>query len=235
METAEALRESLEREVRGLRGEGAPPPPPALLDLRIETVPMPGGDLTVVRPRDWGDLREEEALDKRPVPYWGILWDAGQALAAAVAEEPVAGRTVLELGCGLALPSVVAARRGATVLATDGSEDAVAFAAHVHALNDAEGEVACVDWQQHGDALAARGPFDLVLAADVLYNQANVELVLDLLPRLVAPGGEVLLADPGRNGGDTFLSAARATWDTEVTQRGEVTVARLRARPRASG
>ena len=76
------------------------------------------------------------------------------------------------------------------VLATDGATDAVAFAAHVLALNEVEGEVAYVDWSEHGEQLVARGPFDLVLAADVLYTRANVEAALRLFPRLVAPGGD---------------------------------------------
>ena len=79
---------------------------------------------------------------------------------------------MLELGCGLALPSVVAART-ATVLATDGHTDAVAFAAHVLAINEVEGEVACVDWAEHGEQLVERGPWDLVLAADVLYTSST--------------------------------------------------------------
>ena len=113
---------------------------------------------------------------------------------------------MLELGCGLALPSVVAARAGARVLATDGATDAVAFAAHVLALNEVEGEVAHVDWSTHGDALVARGPFDLVLAADVLYTKANVDAALELFPRLVAPGGELRIADPNRAGAQRFLA-----------------------------
>jgi predicted nicotinamide N-methyase len=234
-EQLDTLRVSLEGEIRRLRGPHAPPPPPALLDIAIETVPLPGGDAAVVRPRDWGDLREEEALDKRPVPYWGILWPAGRVLAAEVAEERLAGLRVLELGCGLALPSVAAARAGAAVLATDGSSDAVAFAGHVLALNDVRGDVAQVDWETDGAALAARGPFDLVLAADVLYTQAKVDLVLDMLPALLSPGGAIMLADPGRAGGTSFLAAARQRWETTVVTREDITVARLRARPSASG
>jgi predicted nicotinamide N-methyase len=112
---------------------------------------------------------------------------------------------VLELGCGLALPSAVAART-AEVLATDGHTDAVAFAAHVLALNEVEGEVAHVDWSTHGDALVERGPFDLVLAADVLYTKANVDAALELFPRLVAPGGTLRIADPNRAGAGRFLA-----------------------------
>jgi predicted nicotinamide N-methyase len=115
---------------------------------------------------------------------------------------------VLELGCGLALPSVVAART-AEVLATDGHTDAVAFAAHVLAINEVEGEVAHVDWAEHGEQLVERGPWDLVLAADVLYTRENVNAASRLFHRLVAPTGALILADPNRKGAQDFLAAAR--------------------------
>ena len=83
------------------------------------------------------------------------------------------GMRVLELGCGLGLPSIVAARAGAEVLATDGSTDAIAYTAHSLALNGTEADVAAADWAADGDALVERGPFDLVLGADVLYTKAN--------------------------------------------------------------
>jgi predicted nicotinamide N-methyase len=126
---------------------------------------------------------------------------------------------VLELGCGLALPSVVAARAGATVLATDGHTDAVAFAAHVLALNEVEGEVAHADWAEHGDQLVERGPWDLVLAADVLYTSANVNAAERLFHRLVAPTGRLILADPNRKGAQGFLASARARF-TLSSERG---------------
>ena len=98
------------------------------------------------------------------------------------------------------------------------------------ALNEVEGEVAQVDWAEQGDVLADRGPWDLVLAADVLYLQANVQLALRLLPRLVARGGQIWLADPRRAGGRDFLAAARATFDVRTAQDGDVAVHRLARR-----
>ena len=199
-----ALRTSLAERLAALRGVTPGELPPALLDLSVRRV----GDAYYVCPADWEQLRHEEGGAGRPVPYWARPWPAGLALAAALKDDPPApGQTVLELGCGLALPSVVAARAGAQVLATDGATDAVAFAAHVLALNEVEGEVAHVDWTEHGDALVARGPFDLVLAADVLYTKVNVDTALELFPRLVAPGGELRIADPNRAGAQRFLAA----------------------------
>ena len=137
---------------------------------------------------------------------------------------------MLELGCGLALPSVVAARAGAEVLATDGATDAVAFAAHGLALNEVAADVAHVDWARHGDALAARGPWDVVLAADVLYTRANVEAAVRLIPRLLAPGGELRLADPGRAGARDFLAAMRGTFHVQSLHADDVALHALRRR-----
>ena len=226
-----ALRASLTERLAALRGVPADTLPPALLDVTVQRVRVPGGDVFLVRPVDWEELRHAEGGAGRPVPYWATPWPSGAVLAGALADDPPpAGASVLELGCGLGLPSIVAARAGADVLATDGSEDAVAFAAHSLALNELEGEVAQVDWAEQGDALAARGPWDLVLAADVLYLKGNVDLALDLVPRLVAPGGEVRIADPRRAGTRDFLAAARARFRVTTRQDGEVAVHRLRPR-----
>jgi len=216
--------DSLRSQLAALRGVPVGDLPPALVDVRVQQV----GDLRVLRPRDWEQLRHEEGGAGRGVPYWAMPWPSGRVLAeTVVADPPAPGTRVLELGCGLGLPSVAAARAGAVVLATDGASDAVAFAAHSLALNDVAGEVALVDWAEHGEALAERGPWDLVLAADVFYLKANVQLVLRLLPRLLAPGGEVWLADPRRAGARDFLAAARSTFNLATATHGDVAVHRL--------
>jgi predicted nicotinamide N-methyase len=222
-----ALRASLREQLAALRGVPAGELPPALLDIRLQRF----GDVVLVRPRDWAQLRHEEGGAGRPVPYWAMPWPSGRALAETVsASSLVSGARVLELGCGLGLPSIAAARAGADVLATDGASDAVAFAAHSLALNEVIGEVALVGWEEQGGALAARGPWDLVLAADVFYLQANVRLGLRLLPELVAPGGEIWLADPRRAGTRDFVAAARAVFTVATTEHDGVAVHRLTSR-----
>lgn len=224
-----AVRASLAERLAALRGTGIQSLPPALLDVAMRR----HGEIFYLRPVDWEQLRHEEGGAGRPVPYWATPWPSGTALATALAHDPpAAGARVLELGCGLGLPSIVSARAGAHVLATDGSTDAVAFAAHSLALNELEGEAAHVDWLAHGHALAARGPWDLVLAADVLYLQAGVEAALRLLPRLVAPGGEIRIADPQRAGARDFLAAARATFTVRTRREGDVSLHSLRRRAR---
>jgi predicted nicotinamide N-methyase len=226
-----AVRTSLIEQLSALRGVAPADLPAPLLELAVRRVELTGGDVYLLRPADWEALRHEEGGAGRPVPFWARPWPSGLALAEALAADPpAAGTRVLELGCGLGVPSIVAARAGADVLATDGATDAVAFAAHALALNGVEAEVAHADWAVHGGALAARGPFDVVLAADVLYTGGNVEAALRELPRLLAAGGEVRLADPGRSNARDFLAAARATFAVEREVAGDVTLYRLRAR-----
>ena len=211
-----ALRTSLAEQLAELRGVQPDQLPPALLDISVRRV----GDSYYVCPADWEQLRHEEGGAGRPIPYWARPWPSGVALAGHLKDHPPdAGTKVLELGCGLALPSVVAARAGAQVLATDGHSDAVAFAAHVLSINEVEGDVALVDWSDHAGHLVDRGPWDLVLAADVLYTSENVEAALRLFPHLVAPTGTLLLADPNRKGAQGFLAAARAKFEL-VSDRG---------------
>ncbi len=126
---------------------------------------------------------------------------------------------MLELGCGLALPSVVAARAGARVLATDSAREAVAFAAHTLALDEQVGDVAEVDWREP-QLLLEQGPWDLVLAADVLYLHRNVEMLRDLLPKLVAAGGRGAARRPGRAGAGELLGAGRPSASRSASQPG---------------
>jgi hypothetical protein len=86
-------------------------------------------------------------------------------------------------------------------------------------------ETAAVDWTEPGD-LVRRAPFDLVLAADVLYERANVGPLLSLLPRL---GREAWVADPGRPAAEVFLEQAGRRWSTDTRIRGVVRIHRLRA------
>jgi predicted nicotinamide N-methyase len=226
------LRASLSEQLTKMRGPGPLPEP--LLNIVSETA----HGVTVIRPGDWEELRHEEGGAGRGVPYWAILWPAGRALADTVAAEPdLAGKRVLELGCGIGLPSVIAAHRGATVTATDASPDAVVFAAHNLALNDLEGDVAQLDWTQP-DTLAAGAPWDLVLASDVLYLKANVEALLRALPMLIGARGQALVADPHRSGGRDFLAAARRAFALEAgvgPPRDDVSVYRLRANQPRNG
>ena len=182
----------------------------AASDLVEERLTLGGHTVRLLRPRS-GDalldevLAEDDPADDR-LPFWAELWPSGSALAAAVAELDLTGRRVLELGCGLGLVSVAAAVVGADVVAADQSAEAIAFTtANADRNGVAVRTVRCA-FEQPGPVLAG-APWDLVLAADVLYEPKTVPTLVDLLPRL---GRAVWLADPGRPREPEFLRSVDA-------------------------
>jgi predicted nicotinamide N-methyase len=178
-------------------------------DLVEDVVVVAGRDLVVRRPRDPDALLDDEAFAREEyLPYWAQPWPSGTALARAVAVRALGGMRVVEVGCGLGLATLGAALAGARVLATDWAPDALALLEANAAANGLEVETLQVDWTAPGPLLE-RAPFDLVLAADVLYERRAVAPLTDLLPRL---GGEVLLADPGRPPLAEFLPRVGVVW-----------------------
>lgn len=198
------------------------------LQLVEETVAAGGRPLAVLRPRDAEELIDEEAFEREEfLPYWAELWPSAVALAQTISALPVAGRRVVELGCGLALPGLAAAAAGAHVLVTDWSPDAVSLAAVNARRNGLQLETAVVAWERP-EPLLERAPWDLVLASDVLYERRHVPLLLDLLPRLT---DEVLVADPGRPPLAEFIEGAEAEWKVYPARKDSVSVFRLTSAP----
>ena len=89
------------------------------LDLVGDVVRVGEVEVSLLRPRNAEELLDEEAFARDEfLPYWAELWPAALALAHALPAR-FDGVRVVELGCGLGVPSLVASARGATVTATD--------------------------------------------------------------------------------------------------------------------
>jgi predicted nicotinamide N-methyase len=195
-------------------------------DLVGQSLELPRGELRLLQPKEAAALPDDGAIEWAPVaPYWSVLWRSGVALARELDRVALGGLRVVELGCGLAVPSIAAARAGASVLATDACAEALTLVDSNARANDASIETATVDWAKP-DELVARAPFDLVLAADVLYERASVAMLLSLLPRL---GQEAWVADPGRTAAAAFVEEAGRRWRVETRVRGVVRIYRLTA------
>ena len=177
-----------------------------------EPVPLRDHLLTVRRPRDAESLlSEDEFAGNEFLPYWAELWASGRALAETVIVAALRGARVLEIGCGLALPSFAAALAGGRVTASDWSPEALDVVAANAASNGLSVETMLLDWFAPPSDLP---PFDLVLGADLLYEERNVAALTDLLPRL---GRSVLLADPGRATAGRFFADAGRDWTVRAT------------------
>jgi predicted nicotinamide N-methyase len=177
----------------------------------LENVVVGPFSLSIERPPDAYKLIDEAAFERDEfLPYWAELWPAGLELARLVANRDVRGLRVLELGCGLGVPSIVAALGGADVLATDWSPDALALLERNAARNGATLTTRNLDWRKDEVECGC----DLVLAADVLYERTHPDLLLALLARLEAR--EVLLADPARSYARVFLERAGETCTWQI-------------------
>jgi predicted nicotinamide N-methyase len=193
-------------------------------ELVSQSIELAGGELQLLQPRESAELPDTGAVEWAPLaPYWSVLWRSGVALAREVEGMNMRGLRVVELGCGLAVPSIAAARGGADVLATDSCDEALALLALNARANDVRIETTTVDWREP-DELVGRAPFDLVFAADVLYERESVAVLLALLPRL-APAA--WLADPGRPAAEAFLDQARRRWPVETRILEVVSIHRL--------
>ena len=188
-----------------------------MIDSVDERIALPVGEVALTRPRDSEALLTDEGFEHEEfLPYWAELWSSSIALAHDVARRSLRGARVLELGCGLGLPSIAAALAGGRVLATDWSADAVRVAADNARRNSVELETAVVDWALP-EPIVERAPWRYVLASDVLYERRNVARLLELLPLLVDQTGEVLIADPQRPPAERFLERAGVDWHVRTT------------------
>jgi predicted nicotinamide N-methyase len=172
--------------------------------LAESTVEIGNKTYRIVHPVSADDLIDEEDFDRdERLPYWAELWPSALALARHLSERDLAGTRAIELGCGVGLPTILALARGAEVLVTDHYEAALDFTAYNASTNlGLEPEISVLDWREPD--IRGMGTFDLVLAADVLYERKNGALAA-LVPKLLAPGGEAIIADPRRDEAPVFL------------------------------
>lgn len=140
-------------------------------------------------------------------PYWAHLWSGARVLASYLARfVPLAGRRVLEIGCGLALPGVTAAICGADVTLIDVAPEALAFATASAAANG----VRCIAVTGDFMRLAPTQRFDLVLAAEVAYDRERWLELAAVCGRHLAAGGVTYLADGYRTDTRGFYAALAA-------------------------
>jgi predicted nicotinamide N-methyase len=120
------------------------------------------------------------------MPFWGFAWASGQVLANYLLQHPekVKGKRVLDLGCGAGLASLAAKKAGAmSVSACDIDYFAQQACIENAKLNNSEVSIV-TNWNM--------ADFDIIVAADIFYDQGNSNLLEKLLSQNHV---EVLLAE----------------------------------------
>ncbi len=177
-------------------------------DVQLDTGSM---TIRLTKIKDLDAMLEEvdpvTFADDERLPYWADLWPSAIGLARYLDREvSLQDKRVLELGCGLGLLGVVAARDGARVLCTDYEADALSFARYNARQNGCRHiRFRLVDWRR--PALKRR--YDVILASDVIYEARNFGPLVALLQRFLARGGCALFADPGRPNAVPFFALLR--------------------------
>ena len=159
-------------------------------------------------------VAERAGIGSAEWPLFGLPWPSGLQLAMRLAARNLKpGERILEMGCGLALASLVGHRRGADVTASDKHPLTEQFLAHNLRLNDLppmayrHGEWALPAEGAAPEAGAVRGRYDLLIGSDVLYERGSGALLSAFIGRHARPQAEVWIVDPDRGNRPAFNRA----------------------------
>ena len=176
------------------------------LRVRYQTIEFQDVDIHVRSLRDSQEYQDDDG-EAEALAIWssnwsifGVLWDSSLALARLMNGYEIKGRRILEVGCGLGLPSLLLNKRGADISTTDYHPEVESFMQANVTLNDGEDiPFFLADWKnessESGDSL---GTFDLIIASDLLYERGHAELLAAFIDRHARPVCEIIIVDPGR-------------------------------------
>jgi predicted nicotinamide N-methyase len=149
----------------------------------------------------------EDYIDQR-IPYWADLWHAALGLSQYLIRTDLITPEldVLEIGCGLGVPGLVATKLGARVCFSDYVPEPLDFLLHNWQQNS-EGTLQTLqmDWRKPN---LERRPA-LLLASDVAYEARSFDALLEAFDQLIPPGGRAILSEPGRAIAEPFLDQLR--------------------------
>jgi predicted nicotinamide N-methyase len=176
--------------------------------VRYQTLEFKNVDIHLKTLRDnqeFNDpLGEAEALgiSSAQWPLFGVLWDSGKVLALVMENYEIEGKRILEIGCGMALSSLLLNSRHADITATDYHPEAGSFLIDNVRLNHGRNiPFLRTNWESVAEGL---GVFDMRIGADLLYEHDHIELLSQFIERHAKPKCEVVLVDPGRGNHAAF-------------------------------
>jgi len=174
----------------------------AAIRVRYQTLEFDNVDIHLRTLRDNQEFSDDDGIaeglgiSSATWPLFGIVWPSGQVLAHLMADYQIAGKRILEVGCGIALSSLVLNRRHADITATDYHPEAGAFLLANTTLNaDQAIPFLRTGWEDDNHSL---GKFDLIIGSDLLYEQGHAEMLSEFIDCHANPHCEVIIVDPGR-------------------------------------
>lgn len=129
---------------------------------------------------------------------FGQLWPASRVLAKAVKHIDIDERRILELGCGLGLPSLILQSRGADITASDHHPLSEPFLDHNAAINTLPAlPYLDLPWSEPV-ASGDKGQFNLIIGSDILYERGHAEQLAALIDQLASHKAKLVITCPGR-------------------------------------
>jgi predicted nicotinamide N-methyase len=176
-------------------------PSPELLDEFCPFGPVTGSPEIRVRRSEavfalW-EAWEKEAGQECPVPFWAVVWPAGQVLARYLLDQPdlVRDREVIEIGCGGAVASIAAAKASARMV-TANDIDPVALA--IARQNATHNRVSLEFDSENRIETGSIGQAQILLCSDFFYAKVESIVLAGLLDKWRERSVTILIGDGGR-------------------------------------
>ena len=172
------------------------------LRLRYQTIEVGNTDIHLCTLRDNQQFEDHEGvadalgISSAAWPIFGVVWPSGIVLANHMLDYPIEGKRILEIGCGIALSSILLNGRQADITATDYHPEVEHFLARNTLLN--QGRRITFERADWADDRSELGLFDLIIGSDLLYEDEHVLLLAEFINNHAKPRCDVILADPGR-------------------------------------
>jgi predicted nicotinamide N-methyase len=141
-------------------------------------------------------VAESLGISSAQWPIFGVVWPSSKVLAHYISDYNTGSKRILEIGCGMALSSLLLNKQHADITATDYHPEAGIFLARNALLNEDEPiSYKQVAW---GDTEDDLGLFDLIIGSDLLYEEQHIALLANFIEDHSNQACEVVIVDPGR-------------------------------------
>ena len=174
----------------------------APLRIRYSTIEIGNNDIHLCTLRDKQQFSDPEntalnlGISSATWPIFGIIWPSSIVLAHHMMDFDIQDKRILEIGCGMALTSLLLNEREADITATDYHPEVKVFLDRNIRLNNGRNiAFERVDWANDTSEL---GLFDLIVGSDLLYEDSHVSLLAQFIQKHTLPKSEIIIVDPGR-------------------------------------
>jgi len=170
--------------------------------VALQTIHIGGSDFEIRSLQDRqqysdpDDIAKKAGVSAAAWPLFGVIWPSGIMLADVMNDYPMQGLRILEVGCGLGLPSLIAHHRGADITASDYHPLAEEFMEKNATLNHLSPvRFQIINWNRIDASL---GKFNLIIGSDILYEPDHPRILCRFIERHAEDNCTIIMVDPGR-------------------------------------